>query len=69
MRNSIFIIMIFVILLLQVMGYANSSGAQIQLENQMNLLIHENKMLKQQIEIITDNIPTLRQVIPMYKTT
>jgi len=50
-----------IILLLQFLAYTTISGDLILVKEEMIDIRHQNDMLRQQIDIITENIPTLKQ--------
>ncbi len=50
-----------IILLLQFLAYITISGDLILVKEEMIDIRHQNDMLRQQIDIITENIPTLKQ--------
>ena len=50
-----------IILLLQFLAYTNLSGDLILVKEEILDVRHQNDMLRQQIDIITENIPTLKQ--------
>ncbi len=61
MKGELTIVALIMILFFQVLAYMTMAGDLIIVREEIIDVRHQNNMLRQQIEIITDNIPTLKQ--------
>lgn len=61
MKGELTIVALIMILFFQVLAYMTMAGDLIIVKEEIIDVRHQNDMLRQQIEIITENIPTLKQ--------
>jgi len=61
MKGELTIVALIMILFFQVLAYMTMAGDLIIVREEIIDVRHQNNMLRQQIEIITENIPTLKQ--------